>query len=111
MICVENMPPGVHPGSRMADLADLLGELNHPGLRLALDTGHANLNGGVAAELWRPAGLLATTHVHDNNGRQDTHLPPGHGTVDWTEWGAYSIRSAMPARLCSNASSTFEKAL
>ena len=23
-ICVENMPPGVHPGSRMADLAELL---------------------------------------------------------------------------------------
>ncbi len=29
-ICVENMPPGVHPGSRMADLADLLIELNDP---------------------------------------------------------------------------------
>ena len=81
------MPPGVHPGSRMADLADLLGELNHPGLRLALDTGHANLDGGVAAETRAAGLLLATTHVHDNNGRQDTHLPPGHGTVDWTEWG------------------------
>ena len=31
--------------------------------------------------------LLATTHVHDNDGRQDTHLPPGYGTVDWREWG------------------------
>ena len=24
IVCVENMPPGVYPGSRMADLADLL---------------------------------------------------------------------------------------
>ncbi len=28
-----------------------------------------------------------TTHVHDNNGRQDSHLPPGHGTIDWLAWG------------------------
>jgi sugar phosphate isomerase/epimerase len=31
--------------------------------------------------------LLSPTHVHDNNGRQDAHLPPGHGTVDWPGWG------------------------
>ncbi len=87
LICVENMPPGVHPGSRMADLADLLCELDHPQLALALDTGHANLGEGVANETRAAGSLLATTHVHDNNGRQDTHLPPGHGTVDWAEWG------------------------
>ncbi len=87
LICVENMPPGVHPGSRMADLAELLRELDHPQLALALDTGHANLGEGVASETWSAGSLLATTHVHDNNGRQDTHLPPGEGTVDWAEWG------------------------
>ena len=43
IVCVENMPPGVHPGSRMAELAELLRELDHPQLALALDTGHANL--------------------------------------------------------------------
>jgi sugar phosphate isomerase/epimerase len=86
-ICVENMPPGVHPGSRMAELAELLTELNHPNLALALDTGHANLT-ATAHEETRTAGpLLATTHVHDNNGQQDSHLPPGYGTVDWPAWG------------------------
>ena len=35
----------------------------------------------------RPDRLLATTHVHDNNGRQDSHEPPGHGTIDWSAWG------------------------
>jgi sugar phosphate isomerase/epimerase len=87
LICVENMPPGVHPGSRMADLAQLLAEINHPQLALALDTGHANLGEGVVAETQAAGSLLATTHVHDNNGRQDSHLPPGHGTVDWAQWG------------------------
>src|SRR5262249_25727331 len=86
-ICVENMPPGVHPGSRMTDLSHLLADLNHPHLALALDTGHANLGEGVVTETFAAGSLLATTHVHDNNGHQDTHLPPGHGTVDWREWG------------------------
>jgi sugar phosphate isomerase/epimerase len=86
-ICVENMPPGVHPGSKMADLAELLAELDHSHLALALDTGHANLGEGVVTETHAAGSLLATTHVHDNNGRQDTHLPPGHGTVDWARWG------------------------
>ncbi len=86
-ICVENMPPGVHPGSRVAELVELLAELDHPRLRLALDTGHANLTATVPEETLAAGSLLATTHVHDNNGRQDAHLPPGHGTIDWPAWG------------------------
>jgi sugar phosphate isomerase/epimerase len=87
IVCVENMPPGVHPGSGMAELAELLGELDHPALALALDTGHANLNATAAAETLDAGSRLATTHVHDNNGRQDSHEPPGHGTVNWPDWG------------------------
>ena len=103
------MPPGVHPGSRMADLATLLSELDHPQLALALDTGHANMGEGAVHETIAAGALLATTHVHDNNGRQDSHLPPGHGTVDWAEWGRLSIRSAMPVPSSSNASNIFAK--
>ena len=87
IICVENMPPGVHPGSRMADLAELLAELDQPQLALALDTGHANLTASAAEETRAAGSLLATTHVHDNDGRQDSHEPPGHGTIDWADWG------------------------
>ncbi len=86
-VCVENMPPGVHPGSRMTDLAELLRELDHPRLALALDTGHGNLTTGAAEETLAAGALLATTHVHDNNGRQDAHEPPGLGTIDWPAWG------------------------
>ena len=81
------MPPGVHPGSRMAELAELISELNHPQLALALDTGHANLVSSAAGETLQAGALLATTHVHDNNGRQDAHEPPGHGKINWAEWG------------------------
>jgi sugar phosphate isomerase/epimerase len=86
VVCVENMPPGVHPGSRMADLAALLAQLNRPELGLALDTGHANITASVAEETLAAGSRLVTTHVHDNDGRQDAHLPPGLGTVDWEGW-------------------------
>lgn len=88
LICVENMPPGVHPGSRMEDLAELLRELSLPGVRLAIDTGHANITNTAAGETLAAGDLLATTHVHDNNGRSDSHHPPGLGTVDWPAWFA-----------------------
>jgi len=87
IVCVENMPPGVHPGSRMAELAELVAELGQSNLALALDTGHANLNASASVETRAAGSLLATTHVHDNDGQHDSHDPPGHGTIDWTDWG------------------------
>jgi sugar phosphate isomerase/epimerase len=86
VVCVENMPPGVYPGSRMADLAGLVKELDRAQLALALDTGHANITSSAFEETLAAGSILATTHVHDNDGRQDTHLPPGTGTVDWHNW-------------------------
>ncbi len=88
LICVENMPPGVFPGSRMEELAEALRELRLPRVRLAIDTGHANMTTDAAGETLAAGDLLATTHVHDNNGRSDSHHPPGHGTVDWPTWFA-----------------------
>jgi sugar phosphate isomerase/epimerase len=86
VLCVENMPPGVHPGSQMADLFELLAALDRPELALALDTGHAHISASAAIETHAAGRLLRTTHVHDNDGRQDTHLPPGLGTLDWPAW-------------------------
>jgi sugar phosphate isomerase/epimerase len=85
-VCVENMPPGVHPGSRMADLSALIAELNRPELALALDTGHAQITSSPAGETLAGGALIATTHVHDNDGKHDTHDPPGLGMVDWDTW-------------------------
>ena len=72
----------------MADLAALIGSLNRPEIALALDTGHAHISSSPQIETTAAGGLLRTTHVHDNNGRQDTHLPPGFGTLDWNLWKA-----------------------
>jgi sugar phosphate isomerase/epimerase len=88
VVCVENMPPGVHPGSRMGDLTDLVRELDRPCLALALDTGHAHLSADVRTETLAAGDLLATTHVHDNDGRRDSHDSPGLGTIDWVDWAS-----------------------
>jgi sugar phosphate isomerase/epimerase len=85
-VCVENMPPGVFPGSQMAELRTLLEELARPELGLALDTGHANLSATPAAATLQAGPLLRTTHVHDNHGKLDSHDPPGTGTIEWPNW-------------------------
>jgi sugar phosphate isomerase/epimerase len=85
-ICVENMPPGVHPGSRMLDLREIVDQINRPEVALALDTGHARISNSAPSETLAAGERLRTTHVHDNDGRQDVHLPPGLGTIDWDGW-------------------------
>jgi sugar phosphate isomerase/epimerase len=86
VVCVENMPPGVHPGSRSADLAAVVDELSRREVALALDTGHAHIAATPVEETLACGRRLATTHVHDNDGRQDTHLPPGLGSIAWDSW-------------------------
>ncbi len=57
-------------------------------LRFCFDIGHANLMDGAAgdriAKTFEPLrDLVATSHVHDNHGEKDEHLPPFTGTIDW----------------------------
>jgi sugar phosphate isomerase/epimerase len=46
----------------------------------ALDTGHAHQNHCLAEFLRFPA---AHYHLHDNNGKEDSHLASGRGTIDF----------------------------
>lgn len=85
VVCVENMPCGVHPGERMADLAAIVAELGRAEVALCLDTGHAHIVANPARETRAAGSLLRSTHVHDNTGR-DLHDPPGRGTIDWDAW-------------------------
>jgi sugar phosphate isomerase/epimerase len=50
---------------------------------VCFDSGHANIDGDVVEAIEIVSGHLVTTHLHDNNGRQDQHLVPGDGTIDW----------------------------
>jgi sugar phosphate isomerase/epimerase len=50
------------------------------GTHLALDIGHAYLNGCLEEFLQCP---IAHFHLHDNNGTTDSHSPVGQGTIDF----------------------------
>lgn len=55
---------------------------------VCVDTGHAHLGDLGAARAVRMAGSrLITTHLQDNHGQSDEHLPPGDGTIPWDEVG------------------------
>ncbi|MCX7027509.1 MAG: sugar phosphate isomerase/epimerase [Spirochaetes bacterium] len=49
-----------------------------------VDIGHANLNGWDLGALFPALGArLRALHLHDNDGRTDSHLPLCRGCVDW----------------------------
>ena len=58
-------------------------DVDDAGAGICLDYGHANLMGDVAEAIEAVSGHLLTTHVHDNAGRRDDHLPPFAGRIDW----------------------------
>jgi len=83
VLCLENMLP-YHPfGSQPEEVASIIEKFSHPNLRAVFDSGHANVAGLVMEvfEAMRP--YIAHTHLHDNNGLTDLHVPPGYGSVPW----------------------------
>ena len=50
---------------------------------ICLDLGHAHLDGEVVDAIETVAEHIALVHAHDNRGRNDDHLLPFDGTIDW----------------------------
>jgi sugar phosphate isomerase/epimerase len=75
--------------NRLSDAASLVGILENQleGTRhgICLDFGHAHLMGDVADAVETVAEHIITTHIHDNRGREDEHLVPYRGTIDWDQ--------------------------
>jgi sugar phosphate isomerase/epimerase len=59
--------------------------LTHLKLNFCLDVGHANINEGIPAAFGIMQERIRSTHIHDNDGKSDTHVFPlvDPGTVDW----------------------------
>ena len=83
MLCIENMFPGVGPFVESEDFEPIF--TSFPEMKLALDTGHANIGDEGGRRLLDFIHLFDTRighlHVSDNNGRLDEHLPVGHGNI------------------------------
>jgi sugar phosphate isomerase/epimerase len=67
-------------------LKKLLEEINSPHCGFCFDTGHWLIFSKKGWEEWMEVlgGRLVEVHLHDNNGEEDQHLPPGDGKFDFT---------------------------
>jgi sugar phosphate isomerase/epimerase len=83
-VALENTP---HEMATPSKLRRFIEETRLQHLRLCFDTGHANLQDGVAAGFEAMGDLVATTHIHDNHGEKDEHLLPFEGSIDWNTAG------------------------
>ncbi|WP_186445587.1 sugar phosphate isomerase/epimerase family protein [Paenibacillus cremeus] len=72
--------------SRAADLVALIDACNDSGIGACWDFGHGNFIFKDQRDELRILGKrLKATHVNDNNGHEDGHMFPFHGTVNWQE--------------------------
>jgi sugar phosphate isomerase/epimerase len=82
-VLLENTPNQLSSAERLLQFEDL----THIGLNYVFDTGHANMNEGVENAFQLLKDKIRSTHVHDNDGKSDTHLFPllsEGGSIDWT---------------------------
>ncbi len=67
-------------------LLGLIDAVDMPNLGINVDTGHAVLGDLGAGRAIRMSGSkLFTTHLQDNFGKVDDHMPPGMGYIDWED--------------------------
>ena len=80
-VAVEVIPNALSTPDALVRLIE--DELEGLDVGVCLDYGHAILMGDLAEAIETVSGHLWTTHVHDNKGREDEHLVPFMGTIDW----------------------------
>jgi sugar phosphate isomerase/epimerase len=81
-ILLENIPNSLSSAERLVHFL----ELTHLDLNFVFDTGHANIGNGIEPEFDIMKDRIRSTHVHDNDGKNDSHLFPflaDGGTIDW----------------------------
>ena len=81
-ILLENIPNGFSTAER---LVHFLAE-THLHLGFCFDVGHAHMDAGVEFSFNLMKDRIRSTHLHDNDGKEDKHLFPfaaDGGTIDW----------------------------
>ncbi len=87
----ENLPPYHAIGYDVADLAELLDEVDLPAVGMCFDVAHANLTGDPIQAVIQGGGQIDYVHICDNHGFSDDHLMPFSGEIDWNAF-AEAIR-------------------
>jgi sugar phosphate isomerase/epimerase len=80
-VALEVMPNSLSTATAICHLIEE--QLDGLDVGVCLDYGHANLMGDLSDAIETVSGHLWTTHVHDNDGRNDEHRVPFAGRIDW----------------------------
>jgi len=78
-VLLENTPNELSTAERLTMFLDV----THLNLNVCFDVGHAHMRGSVENEYRLLKPRIRSTHVHDNNGVDDSHLFPKKGSIDW----------------------------
>jgi sugar phosphate isomerase/epimerase len=81
-ILLENIPNELSSAERLLQFL----ELTHLNLNFVFDTGHAHMHEGVENAFALMKERIRSTHIHDNDGKSDSHIFPlvgEGGTIDW----------------------------
>jgi len=82
-VALEVIPNKLSEAEALVRLLEDDLELPRQGPGICLDLGHAFLMGDLADAIETVSGELVTTHIHDNRGKDDDHLVPFDGRIDW----------------------------
>ncbi len=85
-ICVENLlSDRDHPVfcDTLPKTLHLLRSVEGVSPSLCVDTSHGNIMGNLPEEIEICGEVVHRTHISDNFGTRDDHLPPGDGEIDW----------------------------
>jgi sugar phosphate isomerase/epimerase len=94
-VLLENIPNSLSSAERLLTFF----EITHLNLNVCFDSGHAHMNEGVETAYRLLKNRIRSTHLHDNNGKEDSHLFPflsTGGTIDWQ--GAMNALRSQPDR-------------
>ncbi|MBE7053665.1 MAG: sugar phosphate isomerase/epimerase [Ruminococcaceae bacterium] len=86
-ICVENMPTPNHEFSYTKKLVEFVDKLNFKNLGICYDTGHSLVcKENIGDMICLCGDKLKVLHIHDNNAKNDLHLPPYFGKIKWDDF-------------------------
>jgi len=84
-VCLENIPlPEGHSFSKIKDTKEIVRNIDDASVGVCFDTGHCNAMGEDQYESIKMLGKdIFCLHVHDDMNRQDRHLIPYQGQIQW----------------------------
>lgn len=80
-LTLENIPNRLS----LERMGRFLREADLTGVGICFDAGHAHLDSTPASQITAVGQCILTTHLHDNHGLRDEHLPPFAGTAPWPD--------------------------